>query len=113
VVRAENGLLVTPTNPVHINDTIVIYATGLGRTNPPVETGQPGPSDTLASAVISPSVSLGGMALNVLYAGLVPDQVGLYQINAYVPFGVPPGPDVPLVVKQGGSSTSLNVRVVK
>ncbi len=113
VVRADNGELVTPTNPIHANDTIVIYATGLGRTSPPVETGQPAPSDTLASAIISPTVTLGGMSLNVQYAGLVPDEVGLYQINATVPFGAPQGMEIPLVVKQGGSSTSMNVRVVK
>jgi uncharacterized protein (TIGR03437 family) len=113
VVRADNGELVTPTNPVHANDTLVIYATGLGRTSPPVETGQAAPSDTLASAVISPAVTLGGMPLNVLYAGLVPDEVGVYQINAIVPFGVPQGLEVPLVVSQSGISTSMSVRVVK
>jgi uncharacterized protein (TIGR03437 family) len=84
----------------------------LGRTSPPIDSGMPAPSDPLPSAVIVPAVSLGGTALNVIYAGLVPGSVGLYQINATVPAKVPVGLNVPLVVKQGGSSTTLNFRVV-
>jgi uncharacterized protein (TIGR03437 family) len=72
----------------------------------------PAPSDPLPSAVIIPAVSLGGTALNVTYAGLVPGSVGLYQINATVPAKVPNGLDIPLVVNQGGSSTTLSLRVV-
>jgi uncharacterized protein (TIGR03437 family) len=49
----------------------------------------------------------------VQYAGLVPGSVGLYQINASVPRSVPLGLTIPLVVSQGGSSTSLDLRVVK
>ena len=112
VTRADNGELITPTNPIHPNDTIVIWATGLGRTSPPIDSGMPAPSDPLPFAVIPPVVTLGGAALNVLYAGLVPGSVGLYQINATVPFKVPNGLDIPLVVNQGGSSTTLNLRVV-
>jgi uncharacterized protein (TIGR03437 family) len=113
IVRADNGELITPTNPVHYNDTIVIYATGLGRTAPAVDSGVAAPDDQLAYAIITPSVTLGGKDLNVLYAGLVPGSVGLYQINATVPGGVPQGLEVPLIISQGGSSTSLAVRVVK
>ena len=58
-------------------------------------------------------MTLGGTNLNVLYAGLVPGEVGVYQINAVVPGGVPQGLDIPLVINQGGSTTSLSVRVVK
>jgi len=45
VIRADDNQLVTPTNPIHPNDTIIIYATGLGRTQPSVDAGQPAPSD--------------------------------------------------------------------
>jgi uncharacterized protein (TIGR03437 family) len=66
----------------------------------------------LASAVIQPNVTLGGAALSVTFAGLTPNSVGLYQIDAYVPDGVPQGLSIPLVISQGGSQTTLNVRVV-
>ena len=113
VVRASNGELVTPTNPVHIDDTLVIYLTGLGATSPSVDDGMPAPSEPLATAIVQPVVSIGGKPLTVYWAGLVPGYVGLYQINATVPFGVPQGLEMPLVIEQGGSSTSLTVRVVK
>jgi uncharacterized protein (TIGR03437 family) len=113
VTRDDNGQLITPTNPIHFNDSITIWATGLGRTNPPIDTGVAAPADPLPSAVIAPTVILGGQALRVDYAGLVPGSVGLYQINATVPGKVPEGLDIPLEINQGGSSTTLSVRVVK
>jgi len=83
------------------------------RTSPAIDSGMPSPSDPLPSAVIQPSLQLGGVALDVQYAGLVPGSVGLYQINATVPRSVPLGLSIPLVIAQGGSSTTLDVRVVK
>jgi uncharacterized protein (TIGR03437 family) len=113
ITRSDNGEFITPTNPIHFNDSITIWATGLGRTNPPIDTGAAAPSDPLPSAVIAPTVTLGGAALAVDYAGLVPGAVGLYQINARIPNNVPLGLSIPLVINQGGSSTTLTVRVVK
>ncbi|HXA52973.1 MAG TPA: hypothetical protein VNV86_21800, partial [Candidatus Acidoferrum sp.] len=113
ITRADNGEFITPTNPVHPGDTITIWATGLGRTSPPIDSGAPAPSDPLPAAVIPTDVTLGGTALGIDYAGLVPGSVGLYQINATVPRTVPLGLEIPLVVKQGGVSTTLSLRVVK
>jgi uncharacterized protein (TIGR03437 family) len=113
ITRADNGELVTPTNPVHPGDSIVIWATGLGRTSPAIDSGMPAPSDPLPYAVIQPTILLGGVALDIQYAGLVPGSVGLYQINAGVPRSVPLGLSMPLVISQGASSTTLSVRVVK
>ncbi|MCL5745595.1 MAG: hypothetical protein M1541_17005 [Acidobacteria bacterium] len=113
LVRALNNELVTPTNPIHPRDEIVIFATGLGRTSPAVDSGMPAPSDPLPVAIIPPQVTLGGTPLNVNYAGLAPGEIGVYQINATVPDRVPLGMSVPLVIDQGGSSTTLDVRVVQ
>jgi uncharacterized protein (TIGR03437 family) len=113
VVRTDNNELITPTNPIHPTDSIVIYATGLGRTSPAVETGLPAPADPLPAAIIEPQVTLGGVPLSISYAGLVPGEVGVYQINASVPLKVPTGMNIPLEVRQGGSTTTLNVRVVQ
>ncbi len=112
IVRADNNQFVTPTNPIHGHDTVVIYLTGMGPTLPSVDAGLPGPSNPLAAAMISPSVTLGGSSLSVLYAGLVPGEVGVYQINATVPGIVTAGMSVPLTITQGGASTTVNVRVV-
>ncbi len=113
VYRALNSELVTPTNPVHPGDTLIILGTGLGRMLPAIETGAPAPSDTPTQAVLTPSVTLGNVALGLEYAGLMPGQVGVFQINAVVPNTAPLGLTVPLRISQGGASTSLDVRVVK
>ena len=113
ITRAANGELITPTNPVHQGDAITIWATGLGRTSPAIDSGMPAPSDPLPSAIIQPTLQLGGVTLDVQYAGLVPGAIGLYQINATVPRTVPLGLSIPLVIAQGGGTTTLDVRVVK
>jgi uncharacterized protein (TIGR03437 family) len=113
VIRADDNQLITPTNPIHPGDWITIYGTGLGATLPAVDAGMPAPSSPLALPLIPPIVTLGGVPLSIGYAGLAPGWVGVYQINASVPNGVPGGMEVPLTISQGGASTSLNVRVVK
>jgi uncharacterized protein (TIGR03437 family) len=113
VVRAKNGELATLANPIHRKDEIVIYATGLGRTSPEVEAGAAGPSDPLSLTLTEPLVTLGGIPLPIVYAGLAPGQVGVYQINALVPDWVPLGLEVPLIIRQGSGSTSLTMRVVR
>lgn len=113
IVRAKNNEPVTLTNPVHPKDVLVIYATGLGAVTPPVAPGEAAPAQPLSTALLAPSVTLGGVGLPLSFAGLAPGHVGVYQINAYVPDHVPEGMSVPLTIAQGSSSTTVNVRVVK
>jgi uncharacterized protein (TIGR03437 family) len=84
----------------------------MGLTTPAVVAGQAAPSNPPAVNNASTTVSLGGVDLMVGYAGLAPGEVGVYQINATVPFGAPTGLAVPLVISQGTGSTTLTVRVV-
>ncbi len=114
VIRNTNNLLVTPSNPVHRGDTLVIFLTGMGKTAPAVDDGVAAPSDPLASVLIPPTVDLGGALLPVSFAGLTPGQVGVYQINVQVPGWAPTGMSVPLTISQsGGGATALSVRVVE
>jgi uncharacterized protein (TIGR03437 family) len=112
VIRSNNNQVVTVSNPIHHGDTLTIYATGLGRTTPSVETGVPAPADPLASALIPPVVTIGGVPVEVQYAGLVPGEVGIYQINVRVGGAVPSGFNIPLAISQGGVATLVSVRVV-
>ena len=113
ILRASNGELVTDSNPVHRGDILVIYLTGLGQTSPAVGTGLPAPTSPLAAAVNPPQLTIGGVSLPLLYSGLTPGEVGVYQINAKVPAGVPVGLAIPLTITQGGVNTSVNLRVVE
>ncbi|MGA2434393.1 MAG: hypothetical protein ABSG25_03820 [Bryobacteraceae bacterium] len=112
VVRSSNGLTSTLSNPIHENDWITIFVTGLGDTSPSVGDGQPSPANPLAEAVL-PTVTLGNSALEVTSATLVPGQVGVYQIVAHVPMkGVQLGMSVPLTIAAGTVSATVDVRVV-
>jgi uncharacterized protein (TIGR03437 family) len=111
VVRAANNAVVSDNNPVLAGDELVIYATGLGRTSPAVDTGAAAPSSPLAAAMTQPSVTLSGLPLRVDYAGLTPGGVGVYQINVRVPGSLAAGSNLPMTIQQGGSSTTVNLQV--
>ena len=113
VVREKNGELVTLSNPIHPEDTITIFLTGMGNTFPAIEAGVPAPSDPLSTVIVSPVVDIAGVQLPVTYAGLSPGQVGVYQINATVPRNVKEGVSQNLRITQGGFSTTIPVRVVQ
>jgi len=114
IIRNDDGQLVTDSHPIHRkgNEALVIYSTGLGTTVPAVPDGMPAPSNPLAVALTTPTVTLGGVQLPLIYYGLAPGEVGVYQINVSVPRNVPDGLSVPLVISQGDSSTSVQVRVI-
>jgi uncharacterized protein (TIGR03437 family) len=112
VVRSTNSLLVTDSNPIHRNDQLTIYLTGLGRVTPVVGDGLPAPTDPLAFAVAEPSVELGGQKVQLDYAGLAPGLVGVYQINLTIPRSVPTGLGLPLTISQGSFVHTVNLRVV-
>jgi len=112
IVRGLNSELVTPSNPVHKNDSLVIYLTGLGITSPASQDGTPGALDPLANAIVLPQVTLGGSNLALEFAGMAPGEVGVYQINVKVPSSVQSGLSIPLTISQGGVDTTIQVRVV-
>jgi len=114
VFRNDDGELVTDSHPIHrkANEALVIYTTGLGVTSPAVASGMPSPKNPLAIALTAPTVTLGGASLPVLYYGLAPGEVGVYQINVSVPASVPAGLADKLVITQGTGTTSISLRVV-
>jgi uncharacterized protein (TIGR03437 family) len=112
IVRASNGLAVTPSNPIHRGDSLTIFAAGLGLTSPLVAAGSVTPSKPPAVAVVQPSVTLNGVGLPVIFAGLEPGQIGVYEIQVTVPANTPVGLSVPLIITQSGVSQTANVRVV-
>jgi uncharacterized protein (TIGR03437 family) len=112
IIRLANGLLATDSNPIHPGDTLIIYVTGLGQTNPAGLTGYPAPGSPLASALTQTTVTIGSTNLSVGYAGLAPGEVGVYQINATVPGSVQTGLGLPLTINQGSGTITVPMRVI-
>ncbi|HXG32135.1 MAG TPA: hypothetical protein VNJ11_02130 [Bryobacteraceae bacterium] len=113
IVRQKNGELVTLSNPIHPEEAITIYLTGLGVTSPLIEAGQPAPGEPVAQPVLEPRLTLGQVGLPIQFVGLVAGEIGVYRIDATIPFWVPTGMSVPLTIAQGTYSTTLSVRVVR
>jgi len=75
-------------------DALVIYATGLGATDPALGEGLAAPATGQVRTAIQPSVSVAGQPATVFFSGLAPGLVGLYQINVLLPAGLPAGFDI-------------------
>jgi uncharacterized protein (TIGR03437 family) len=112
--RADGTQFVNgPDAPLREGDVMVIYASGLGGLDSLVAAGEPSPTEPPARTAHPAVVRVGDVGCEVLFSGLTPGFVGLYQINAALPAGVPKGPDVPMVLTIGGQASppvSLNIR---
>jgi uncharacterized protein (TIGR03437 family) len=106
-VTHADGTLVTTYSPARPGEWVVIYAYGLGATNPPVPSGAVTPAGG-AKALNGVSVRfnftpnagprmpagdpLAPPAVAPEWAGLTPGQVGLYQVNVRLPETFPSVP---------------------
>jgi uncharacterized protein (TIGR03437 family) len=97
-----NGSAITAASPAAPGEYIVLTAVGLGPTDTPVADGALSPSSPLANALSQPSITLNNEAVTVLFAGLQPGTVGIYQINIQVPTDAVNG-NLTLVVSQNGN----------
>ena len=81
----SNGSLVSAAQPAEAGEFISIYATGLGRVNGVVTTGQATPGTQLYSTTAPVEVKIGAQSLTPSFAGLAPGFVGLYQVVVQMP----------------------------
>jgi uncharacterized protein (TIGR03437 family) len=107
----QNGSLESTVGamPVARGSYVHIFATGAGATTPTLQPGQPAPAsgNPLIFTNVQPSVTIGGVSAQVLFSGLAPGFVGLWQIDAVVPQSVTPGSAVSLVVSAGGVTSNV------
>lgn len=121
-VNAADQSLVIPAmpglnaHPAKAGDTIVIYAIGLGATDPPVPSGA-APAG-LARVTTTPQVYFNRgiftnyVAVEPLFAGLTPGFAGLYQLNVVVPADAPKGDQIPIyILFPGFESNHANVAI--
>ena len=91
-------------------DVLILWATGMGPTNPATAAGQVVTKAPPAATL--PAVAIGGMQAQVIGAALSPGSVGLYQVAIQMPASVPSG-NATIRVSVGGvtSPTGVNVFV--
>lgn len=109
----RGNALAGPATPAVAGDILVIYCAGLGNVDPPIAAGSAAPLSPFSTTVKTPIVTIGGIPARVEFSGLAPLYTGLYQINAVMPDGVPPGDSVPVVVTVGNEASppvSMSVR---
>jgi uncharacterized protein (TIGR03437 family) len=102
VNNADNSfpIPVTPglnSHPAKRGDALVIYSIGLGATTPAVADGAAAPGSEPLARTNIPDVMFGGgftgapANAQILFSGLTPGFVGLYQVNVIVPLDAPIG----------------------
>jgi uncharacterized protein (TIGR03437 family) len=101
VVRNLDNSLVTAARPLARGEYGYFYVTGLGAVDNPPQTGSAAPSAPLAVVRTQPTVTMDGVNVEVLFAGLAPGFVAVYQVNFRVPDGVAAGAHN-LVISAGG-----------
>lgn len=104
----EDTTLNSVSNAAARGSIVVLYATGEGQTQPAGVTGKlavsPPPNPLLA-----PSVTIGGIDAEVVFAGAAPGFVGLLQVNVRVPDGVASGAAVPVSLTVGNVPSQTGV----
>jgi uncharacterized protein (TIGR03437 family) len=94
------------------SDYLVVFATGLGAVvgsngeAPPAD-GAGAPLGTVYQTVSPVTATLGGVNAPVVFAGLTPSLVGLYQVNVQVTPAAPAGSAVPLSLSVNSISSNI------
>jgi uncharacterized protein (TIGR03437 family) len=96
-------------HPATAGNPVVIYCVGLGAVNPGITAGMVSTGSPLQYANANVTVTFGNLTVAAGFAGLTPGEVGLYQINATIPAGVPTGNQVPVTISAGGASSSSQI----
>ena len=98
VAVRPDGTFVNLLNPARHGDTIRVFVTGLGPTNPAMVTGSvPVPGvDTLAYGQVIVGVNNGGAGPNI--ARVSPNLIGVYEVSFQVPSDAKTGNDIVLSV---------------
>jgi uncharacterized protein (TIGR03437 family) len=112
VAQHHDGTLIQSSSPAVPGEFVTVYLSGLGVTNGPVASGAPSPGNPLANVADPPTLTLNGAQVPVLFGGLTPTLVGLYQIDFQVPQPLANG-NYTLSIAQSGTSSNNTVLPVK
>jgi uncharacterized protein (TIGR03437 family) len=112
LVHAADWSFVSAASPAVPGEYLILFLTGLGAVTPAIAAGQAagdsganGPLNHVPAGAAA--VTFGGKQARVLFAGLAPGFVGLYQINFQAPAGATNGAAAVVVsTKEGSSQTA-------
>jgi uncharacterized protein (TIGR03437 family) len=88
------------TTPAQPGEIIQLYGTGFGPTDPPIAPGIE--TDKVYNLSPMPTATVGGIAAKVNFAGLIPPESQVYQVDVTIPMNAPNG-DLALVVNVNGT----------
>jgi uncharacterized protein (TIGR03437 family) len=107
----QDGSYNGASNPAPAGSIVSFFGTGDGGIAPSTPAGGLVTSSPFPQIALPVSVTIGGKAANVVYAGAAPFLPGgVDQINAAIPAGIPAGPAA-VVVSIGGVSSTQTVTV--
>ena len=112
VVNATTSYLVTPSAPATRGGAVELYMNGLGPVSNQPADGMAASLTTLAKTPVTPTITIGGQNATVLFSGLAPGYVSLYQVNVTVPTNIPAGSQS-IVCSIGGVTSKTATIVVK
>jgi len=110
IAQHLDSSLVLETSPAAPGEIIVFYVAGMGLTNQTVPSGTASPSTpNLAVPLDAQTLTLNGAPVtNILFAGMTPTLVGLYQVDFQVPATAPNG-DLQLVLTQTSGESNAAI----
>jgi uncharacterized protein (TIGR03437 family) len=103
-VHNDTGRLVSTGDPAKPGEVVAIYATGLGPLKGAVASGVPAPASPPIETLSRPTVTVAGIAAEVLFSGLPPGFVGVNQVNIRVPLDALSG-ELAVVMRVGAAAS--------
>jgi uncharacterized protein (TIGR03437 family) len=91
IIRSDGSFMDSVNNPVHPNEIVAMYITGVGPTSPAVHTNSLPPPGTAANATSTVIVGVNNAGVRVVSSQLSPDIVGVALVTFQVPASTPNG----------------------
>jgi uncharacterized protein (TIGR03437 family) len=107
-----NYALINRSHPARRGEVVQLYLNGLGPVTNQPASGEPTGSSTFSTTLVAPSVTVGGRPAQVIFSGLTPGVVGLYQVNAILAADTPTG-DQQVTVSIDGVPSKPSVQPVQ
>ncbi len=109
-----DGSIIVKDHPAHAAETVVLYGTGLGNTEPAEVVGEFSMVAAQMQRLADLRVIVGGTTLDrasIHYAGVTPGSPGLYQVNVKLPRQLAPNPDIRLTIGDHSSAANMTLPV--